>query len=277
MATKLFSFLFCIFSSIAFSQKLNYTIQSIPDSLKQNANAVIRFNQIDILITSQENMKITTNRIVSVYNEKGMGAIDASEGYDKRTKVTSIGATVFDENGKEWWTVEPKVIFDFKSEYDQYTAHHQATIVDMILKNGVKTIVVQDTAGIGTGYGEDNNLRDITPDMLAKRSYAMGFILDNDDEKLIPEPIALQPKFAQSKSMSVGSKGENVKQLQAVLIYEGVLKIKAPTGEFWGMTRDAVKKLQEKYKSEILTPVGLKYGTGLCGSSTLKFLNKKYA
>ena len=113
MATKLFSFLFCIFSTLVFSQKLDYTIQNIPDSLKQNANAVIRFNQIDILITSQENMKITTKRVVSVYNEKGMGSIDATEGYDKRTKVNSIEATVFDAEGKEIKKIKRK---DFRDQ-----------------------------------------------------------------------------------------------------------------------------------------------------------------
>ena len=113
MATKLFSFVFCIFSTLVFSQKVDYTIQSIPDSLKQNANAVIRFNQIDILISSQENMKISTKRVVSVYNEKGMTAIDAIEGYDKRTKVTSIEATVFDENGKEIKRIKRK---DFRDQ-----------------------------------------------------------------------------------------------------------------------------------------------------------------
>jgi len=113
MATKLFSFVFFIFSTLVFSQKIDYTIQSIPDSLKQNANAVIRFNQIDILISSQENMKISTKRVVSVYNEKGMTAIDAIEGYDKRTKVTSIEATVFDENGKEIKRIKRK---DFRDQ-----------------------------------------------------------------------------------------------------------------------------------------------------------------
>ncbi|MEY2692996.1 MAG: hypothetical protein RIT03_1387 [Bacteroidota bacterium] len=113
MVKKYFSFLLCIFSSIVFSQKLDYSIQSIPDSLKQNANAVIRFNQLDILITSQENMKITTKRVVSVYNEKGMGAIDALEEYDKSTKVTSIEAIVFDENGKEIKRIKRK---DFRDQ-----------------------------------------------------------------------------------------------------------------------------------------------------------------
>ncbi len=113
MATKLFSFFFCIFSTLVFSQKLDYTIQNIPDSLKQNANAVIRFNQMDILITSQENMKITTKRVVSVYNEKGMESIDATESYDKRTKVIFIEATVFDAEGKEIKKIKRK---DFRDQ-----------------------------------------------------------------------------------------------------------------------------------------------------------------
>jgi len=104
----------------------------------------------------------------------------------------------------------------------------------------------------------------------------MGFILDNDDEKLIPEPIAVKPKFAQSKPMKVGDRGENVKQLQAVLIYEGLLNIKAPTNYFGGLTRQAVIQLQEKYRAEILTPVGLRFGTGIIGKSSLAFLNNKY-
>ena len=183
----------------------------------------------------------------------------------------------FNNNSDEWWRVEPTAIYNFKNEFDITVARHQATIVDMILRNGVKTIIVQDSAGVGTGFGQDNNLRYITPDMLAKRAYAMGFILDNDDEKLIPEPITVRPKFTATDTMKVGSTGESVKQLQAVLIYEGMLKIKAPTGTYGGMTRASVIKYQEKYKAEILTPLGLRFGTGIFGKATLAHMRKTYA
>lgn len=181
----------------------------------------------------------------------------------------------FDIEGREWWNEQPKTMFSFTNEFDN-VARHQATIVDMLLRKGVKTIIVQDTAGVGTGFGEDNNLRYITPDMLAKRAYSMAFILDDDSELLTPEPIAVRPKFAQLKGMKVGDKGENVKQLQAVLIYEKKLNIKTPTGVYGGLTRQAVIKLQEKYADEILKPVGLRFGTGIVGKATLTFLNKKY-
>lgn len=113
MISKFFTFTFFVFFSVATAQKLEYTSQNIPDSLKQNANAIIRYNQVNILISSQDDMKINTKRIVTVFNENGMNAIDAIEGYDKRTKVTSIELTVFDENGKEIKRIKRK---DFRDQ-----------------------------------------------------------------------------------------------------------------------------------------------------------------
>lgn len=113
MISKFFTFTFFVFFSAATAQKLEYTSQNIPDSLKQNANAIIRYNQVNILISSQDDMKINTKRIVTVFNENGMNAIDAIEGYDKRTKVTSIELTVFDENGKEIKRIKRK---DFRDQ-----------------------------------------------------------------------------------------------------------------------------------------------------------------
>lgn len=103
--------------------------------------------------------------------------------------------------------------------------------------------------------------------------YWAGYAIDDLEEV----NIAVKPKFSQTKTMKLGDRGDNVKELQAVLIYEGLLKIKEPTGLFLGMTRKSVMDLQTKYKDEILTPVGLKSATGIVGSQTLKFLNKKYA
>lgn len=182
----------------------------------------------------------------------------------------------FDEDGQEWWTEYPFVKFNFSNEFSHGVTRHQVTIVDAILINGKKYLVGQDTAGVGTGLGEDNNLRIISEDVLAKRAYSAGYILDNDYEVLKPEPIAVQPKFTATGVMKVGSKGDNVKQLQEVLIYEGLLKIKAPTGYFGGITRKAVIAYQEKYADEILKPIGLKKGTGIVANMTLKHLRNKY-
>ncbi|MBG6187209.1 DUF3857 domain-containing protein [Flavobacterium sp. CAN_S2] len=113
MNSKYVSFLFLFFTSLIFAQKTEYNFLSIADSLKDNANAVIRLNQIDIIISSQRNMNVITKRVVTVLNEKGLDAIDAVESYDKRTTIKNIEAAVYDAFGKEIKKIKRK---DFKDQ-----------------------------------------------------------------------------------------------------------------------------------------------------------------
>ncbi|MDN3674950.1 DUF3857 domain-containing protein [Flavobacterium branchiarum] len=107
-------FLFLVlfsFSSVA--QKGEYNTVGISDSLKENANAVIRLNQIDIVIASQRSMKTIQKRVITVFNAKGLNAIDAIEYYGKSTTVKNIEATVYDAQGKELKKIKRK---DFRDE-----------------------------------------------------------------------------------------------------------------------------------------------------------------
>jgi transglutaminase-like putative cysteine protease len=113
MNFKLSCLVFFFFTTILFAQKSEYSSLLIPDSLKQNANAVVRLDQIDIVISSQRNMNVKQKRIVTVLNEKGQDAIDAYEYYNKKTTVESIQATVFDSFGNEIKKIKRK---DFKDQ-----------------------------------------------------------------------------------------------------------------------------------------------------------------
>ncbi len=72
-----------------------------------------------------------------------------------------------------------------------------------------------------------------------------------------------------------GMSGERVSCLQEFLatkpdIYpEGIV-----SGNFLSLTREAVIRFQEKYKEEILSPLGLSQGTGYLGESTLAKINQ---
>ena len=65
--------------------------------------------------------------------------------------------------------------------------------------------------------------------------------------------------------MTIGSTGNDVKQLQALLVNEVSYSADLITGYFGRITRDAVKKFQEKY--------GIKPVYGYFGEITRKALN----
>lgn len=104
---------FLFFTTLLSAQKTEYAALSISDSLKQNANAVVRLDQIDIVVSSQRNMNVKQKRIVTVLNEKGQNAVDAYENYDKRRVVKNIQATVLDAFGNEIKKIKRK---DFKDQ-----------------------------------------------------------------------------------------------------------------------------------------------------------------
>ena len=80
-----------------------------------------------------------------------------------------------------------------------------------------------------------------------------------------------------NNNLSFGTlNNEEVKCLQAFLKSQGldIYPEGYVTGNFLGFTRTAVVKFQEKYASEILTPLGLSSGTGFVGPSTRTKINR---
>ncbi len=252
-------------------------------------SAIRRGVALEVLVPSQNlgenkmNERYTiTNDIIKSRAKKRVALTFNVEAYNDIDTIASIIPTCpvvafwyFDEAGTEWWRQFPSIIKHFVSYVAAGVTRHQVCIVDAILIDGKKYLVGQDTAGVGTGAGNDGNLRYISEEMVAKRLYAAGYAIDDEDEVIQPEPSD-KPVYKNIKHLTVGSRGDEVTALQKVLIYEGVLKIKAPTGYFGGLTMAAVVKLQEKYKDEILKPANLKKGTGYVGELTNQFLNKKY-
>jgi len=95
-------------------------------------------------------------------------------------------------------------------------------------------------------------------------------------EEILPEEKKISyPKF--EENLYYGQvQNEEVKRLQEFLcslgaeIYpEGLV-----TGNFLGLTQKAVIHFQEKYATEILTPLGIEKGTGFVGPSTRDKINQ---
>ncbi|OGZ81172.1 MAG: hypothetical protein A2312_04870 [Candidatus Staskawiczbacteria bacterium RIFOXYB2_FULL_32_9] len=79
-----------------------------------------------------------------------------------------------------------------------------------------------------------------------------------------------------NKNIAIGDSGIEVSNLQKVLVDQGFLTSNYTNGGFDIATYDAVVAFQEKYKSEVLSPAKLKFGTGKVGAFTRAKLNKIY-
>lgn len=113
MKSTVFALSFFLFTLISSAQKSEYSILTIADSLKENANAVVRLNQVDITVSSQRSMNIKTKRVVTVFNEKGYNVVNAYEGYGKNSSIKNIEALVLDGFGNEIKKIKKK---DFKDQ-----------------------------------------------------------------------------------------------------------------------------------------------------------------
>ncbi|MDD5738593.1 MAG: peptidoglycan-binding protein [Candidatus Pacebacteria bacterium] len=81
-----------------------------------------------------------------------------------------------------------------------------------------------------------------------------------------------------TKVLKMGMKDTEVTLLQTWLAKDATVYPEAKiTGYFGPLTFGAVVKFQEKYASDILTPLGLSSGTGLVGASTRAKLNSLFA
>jgi len=101
--------------------------------------------------------------------------------------------------------------------------------------------------------------------------FALGFLIPQTTEAAI------------SRTLVIGSQGPDVRELQVILNKDALTQV-AQTGVgspgletdyFGNLTKQAVIRYQEKYRAEILTPVGLYYGSGIVGPQTIKHVYAK--
>jgi hypothetical protein len=79
-------------------------------------------------------------------------------------------------------------------------------------------------------------------------------------------------------NLKMGDSGYEVSNLYSALFKNGLVEERSSnfTNNFDEYVASAVSGFQEKYRDEILTPVGLKHGTGFVGKLTRAKLNKLY-
>lgn len=86
---------------LVFAQDNLYTSITIPGDLKENANAIIRLDQVNIDLNSTSEMHVQGRKIITVLNKRGDRHVQTYAHYDNRTKIKNLQVLVFDANGKQ--------------------------------------------------------------------------------------------------------------------------------------------------------------------------------
>ena len=97
---KLLINVFWFFTISIFSQT-DYSLSTIPESLLENTNSVVRDEVLEIIVHSQNSLEVKNRRVVTVLNSKGMLDLDAYEHYNTDIRIASLKAVVYDKNGKQ--------------------------------------------------------------------------------------------------------------------------------------------------------------------------------
>lgn len=89
------------FTQLLLSQNSSYQSLLIDKTLKDDANAVVRLDEVTIHLNSIQDMVIHKKRVVTVLNKLGDDFVYAREWYNNSVKIASIQAIVYDQLGNE--------------------------------------------------------------------------------------------------------------------------------------------------------------------------------
>ncbi len=211
--------------------------------LKRNINYFV-FDIAD-LSESKTTVKPLIYKFESKYFYFPMLVSGVSEIADSQTRVNLF--LIFNENFKL-----PQNIW--QGSYNYWVSDNR---VDIGLTNSELKDISLDLADLFSGK-----------DILVRQFGLNGKLSEiNKDLMLFPQIL--------KNNLKIGMRGNDVKVLQQMLINEGFWKANVGvTGYFGPVTKEAVMKFQNQYKTQILEPLGLSSPTGFFGPYTRKYLNE---
>lgn len=90
---------FC--ANIVAQKNNNLSSFLIPKELKENANAIIRHNEVSVNILASDKMVVAEKRIITVLDKLGKTHVNAYKSYSNDTKIIKLTATIYDALGNK--------------------------------------------------------------------------------------------------------------------------------------------------------------------------------
>jgi hypothetical protein len=104
---------FLCFLSFVLSSQNPYHVDSIPSSLKENVDAVIRLDKTEFIIKDKSRAILNTHYVITIFNERGANhQLKYYTHYYKLNKVLDISGNVYDKNGERIYKLTKKDIYD---------------------------------------------------------------------------------------------------------------------------------------------------------------------
>ncbi|MFC4232458.1 DUF3857 domain-containing protein [Parasediminibacterium paludis] len=89
-----------------------YNVALIPDSIKTDADAVLRNEYLEVYIKSLEKTIVKHKYAITIFNENGAEYAKYQKSYDTKSPLYDISGTLYDAAGKKLKTVKRKDIVD---------------------------------------------------------------------------------------------------------------------------------------------------------------------
>lgn len=112
---------FFILPKLSFSQDIKLAAFFIPKELTENANAVIRLDEKNIIIEDFDKIIIQEKQIITVLNKSGDRYLSLTKGYDNNSKITKLSATTYDSSGNRTHKFSKKKFDDYSAAQGLYT------------------------------------------------------------------------------------------------------------------------------------------------------------
>lgn len=100
MIRNLVAILSLLLTSSSFAQE-EFLVHTISSEMKQQANAVVRSENVTVTIRSIDKLIVETDIIITVLNKEGVRFAEPSEFYDTSIKIKDQDAKIYDARGKE--------------------------------------------------------------------------------------------------------------------------------------------------------------------------------
>lgn len=123
-------------------EKPKFPVSDIPEALMKDVDVVVREDQMEFTVLSQNHATSRRYRVITILNRGGEDYANEGIWYNKLSKVTSLKASVYDADGMLIRRLRPREITD-RSWYDGFSLYSDARLKEADLSQNMYPYTVE--------------------------------------------------------------------------------------------------------------------------------------